>query len=373
MKWIDFKKQLQSIGVTEITDGALYMALPSFENVRWLVPLKDKHSFRSALQLYIPNTLKGKLYKFSMEHLPLPLLRRCSAKIVRLDYKNGRFFAPHNEACQPAFYVGNEGSDSKATIQMLKNGVPFSYIKFTENPQIAVLFEREAATLNKVSGIQSAVLPQVLQCSHENGVYFFETSSVCDHRTQPSFELCSQHKEFLLELADYTFVENGAAEWAAQMENNLGSLGSALSWMKTMFLNTATPEFLANVKFDLNHGDFSPWNCVVENGKLAVFDWEYASAPKPAFLDAVHFILKPILLKKTAEVGSLIGEIKKISDYLREVGCAAMSSEALLTIYLLDQYILYTLRSEKKTTQEQEQLDLWKKYLMLLSQSGKGV
>ena len=103
MKWIDFKKQLQSIGVTEITDGALYMALPSFENVRWLVPLKDKHSFRSALQLYIPNTLKGKLYKFSMEHLPLPLLRRCSAKIVRLDYKNGRFFAPHNEACQPAF------------------------------------------------------------------------------------------------------------------------------------------------------------------------------------------------------------------------------------------------------------------------------
>lgn len=91
MKWIDFKKQLQSIGVTEITDGALYMALPSFENVRWLVPLKDKHSFRSALQLYIPNTLKGKLYKFSMEHLPLPLLRRCSAKIVRLDYKNGRF------------------------------------------------------------------------------------------------------------------------------------------------------------------------------------------------------------------------------------------------------------------------------------------
>ena len=82
------------------------------------------------------------------------------------------------------------------------------------------------------------------------------TSSVCDHRTQPSFELCSQHKEFLLELADYTFVENGAAEWAAQMENNLGSLGSALSWMKTMFLNTATPEFLANVKFDLNHGDF---------------------------------------------------------------------------------------------------------------------
>ena len=107
-------------------------------------------------------------------------------------------------------------------------------------------------------------------------------------------------KNFLLELADYTFVENGAAEWAAQMENNLGSLGSALSWMKTMFLNTATPEFLANVKFDLNHGDFSPWNCVVENGKLAVFDWEYASAPKPAFLDAVHFILKPILLKKTA-------------------------------------------------------------------------
>ena len=249
----------------------------------------------------------------------------------------------------------------------------FRISKFTENPQIAVLFEREAATLNKVSGIQSAVLPQVLQCSHENGVYFFETSSVCDHRTQPSFELCSQHKEFLLELADYTFVENGAAEWAAQMENNLGSLGSALSWMKTMFLNTATPEFLANVKFDLNHGDFSPWNCVVENGKLAVFDWEYASAPKPAFLDAVHFILKPILLKKTAEVGSLIGEIKKISDYLREVGCAAISSEALLTIYLLDQYILYTLRSEKKTTQEQEQLDLWKKYLMLLSQSGKGV
>ena len=61
MKWIDFRKQLLSIGVTESPDGALYMALPAFENVRWLVPLKDKHSFRSALQLYIPNTLKGSI------------------------------------------------------------------------------------------------------------------------------------------------------------------------------------------------------------------------------------------------------------------------------------------------------------------------
>ena len=96
MKWIDFRKQLLSIGVTESPYGALYMALPSFENVRWLVPLKDKHSFLSALQLYIPNTLKGNLYKFSMEHLPFPLLRLCSDKIVRLDYKNGRFFTLHN-------------------------------------------------------------------------------------------------------------------------------------------------------------------------------------------------------------------------------------------------------------------------------------
>jgi hypothetical protein len=44
----------------------------------------------------------------------------------------------------------------------------------------------------------------------------------------------------------------------------------------------------------LAHGDFTPWNTFLQDGRLYVFDWEYAEPSWPVGYDFVHFMLATI-------------------------------------------------------------------------------
>jgi thiamine kinase-like enzyme len=44
----------------------------------------------------------------------------------------------------------------------------------------------------------------------------------------------------------------------------------------------------------LAHGDFTPWNTFLQDGRLYVFDWEYANLAWPVGFDLAHFILATI-------------------------------------------------------------------------------
>jgi hypothetical protein len=77
------------------------------------------------------------------------------------------------------------------------------------------------------------------------------------------------------------------------------------------------------VPYGVAHGDFAPWNTRVEEGRLYVFDWEFASWEAPTLWDIFHF--------KT-QVGALL---KKKND-MRISGDRRSGDRASFLLYLLN-------------------------------------
>ncbi|HZV98381.1 MAG TPA: phosphotransferase [Methylophilaceae bacterium] len=94
------------------------------------------------------------------------------------------------------------------------------------------------------------------------------------------------------------------------------------------------------------HNDFAPWNLRVAEGRLFVFDWEYAEASGNPLHDFLHFHLITRALKR---LPLSIKELPKISelaaDYARAVfgpeSGVAEATSSLMTHYLLDILTFY--------------------------------
>jgi len=54
------------------------------------------------------------------------------------------------------------------------------------------------------------------------------------------------------------------------------------------------------------HGDFTPWNMFVEQGRLFVFDFEYAGRTYPPFLDYFHFMTQTAVFERKLSAEQII-------------------------------------------------------------------
>src|SRR5690606_7709614 len=63
----------------------------------------------------------------------------------------------------------------------------------------------------------------------------------------------------------------------------------------------------------LSHGDFTPWNTFFVDGKLYVFDWEYADRGYPAGYDAIHFLLSLAKRKRQPAFNKIKHVLKELA------------------------------------------------------------
>jgi len=64
------------------------------------------------------------------------------------------------------------------------------------------------------------------------------------------------------------------------------------------------------VPFHLCHGDLTPWNALEVNGRLYIFDWEYADPDAPAGWDAVHFLFQTGMLLRKDQPQELLANLE---------------------------------------------------------------
>lgn len=65
------------------------------------------------------------------------------------------------------------------------------------------------------------------------------------------------------------------------------------------------------ITLSFSHGDFTSWNCFVNNNMLSVYDWELASCEKPKGFDFFHFIIQNGILINKKPWKSILEEIKQ--------------------------------------------------------------
>lgn len=94
------------------------------------------------------------------------------------------------------------------------------------------------------------------------------------------------------------------------------------------------------LRCSLAHGDFTPWNLLVEGGRLRAVDWESAEDLAPVPWDLIHFHLQTGVLVRRRPAGRLLAELDALLGGCARafaVGAGVSTSELDLSLatYLL--------------------------------------
>ena len=93
------------------------------------------------------------------------------------------------------------------------------------------------------------------------------------------------------------------------------------------------------------HGDFVPWNASWADGRLYLYDWEYAQEEVPAGYDLFHFLIQSSRLVENGDPYRTLkytfywSKHSYVQDYWMKVGVDGKEIALLLQLYVFDRLI----------------------------------
>lgn len=338
---------IESLGVKvtlEPLAGSIpYTVLGGRSNARWwLIPLGHHRVTASGLALFQPILTSARIMKAAAVRLSRFGLSNVWARpkiYISGTPSIGRHFV--TTSMNFAYFTGTNSPHRKVAVQIMDDGGQIKgFAKVTRNNCVRKLLEHEAAILDHLRGLnlQSGYVPHVLFSGNEGGTTLLVTDTLKTPQIRTTTRLLSQHQAFLQELAQKTTCTVFVSELGARFRTCLGQVQIRLDsyWHRRLDYAIKVLELQQTLKLNvgLSHGDFTPWNTFLVDGKLYVFDWEYAEETYPSCNDSVHFLLnEPKVRNKTSAEKIEIA----ISHLNSPSGLGADAAPYLLLIYLLTQ------------------------------------
>ena len=269
----------------EEPDGEIYYDILNSQGKEWLIGSKD---IRTAFEIYQPTAIKGKILKSFF-----PCICRFPFVYSRLHIKKKKLkLQPEIEHILQRTF-GNDVSIScfggtpcvhqKAVIQIYRNLKILGYCKVARSQDVGYLFDKECENLNYLREKSVDSIPEVLFRCDLDDLKLFCQSSVKDKSGQTIDRMTEKHWLFLANLYNktrtvikfeetdyYALLKRVKKNAVVLKETDLEIVQRACELISKKYNNST-------VEFGFYHGDFTPWNTVIENGKIKVFDFEYAS------------------------------------------------------------------------------------------------
>ncbi len=296
----------------------------------WLLPLTNHRVAVSGMALFQPIIFSAKLLKgAAVTASALGFSNLWARKKLYISGKSSLADIFKDENLQYAFFTGTDSPHRKIAVQIMDQaGNIKGFAKVSRNPAVKPLLSHEAAILNDLCSLelQSAHIPTVLFSGERDGASLLVTDTLKTARTKTSIRFNNAHQAFLHELAHKTAIpETGGKEGlVAKLHRRYAAVAERLpiEWRHRIEQGL---EKVAEQRDSLGpavlcHGDFTPWNTFFVDGKLYVFDWEYADHVYPAGYDAIHFLLSLPKVKR-------LPAARKIRQVLKELAETHYSSE----------------------------------------------
>lgn len=324
----------------------------SFANAdgkRWIVPVRG---MRLGLAIYQPGSRKGRLLKRFLPRLwRFPFVRKLlHATLGRYD-----LHPLIAAACQEAFDVerfewsmfgGTPSSDSKVTIQCDSADCILGYCKVTDNPDIALrLFKHESLLLGFLNSFDDmrGRIPESLKYEKmDDDLYLFVQSTVKTLHSREVHRWTPLHQKFQATLHNLTgtLMKSAETDTFLSIRKLYDSCSSLIpdelsDFVAESALQVLTYQSDIMVNAVVTHRDFTPWNMIVNDNSLFVFDWEYGIYHGIPGLDKCHFLIQTAIFEQHASADEIIRMLKAYDDI----------DSMLLKIYLLDMISLYAFRS----------------------------
>lgn len=357
-----------------------YLAIPNIEDAKWLLPLNDNSNRRNSILLYQPSTIKGYLLKSVYLMIPVTFAKNIlKANLVTLNniniLNNKNLFRDKNIRYTDiyySFFLGTKGAHCKTTIQISDKSNPIMYLKLTDNPEIAQLFNNEDKILRLLSNtVMRNNIPIVLSNTKNGDYYYFASSTTKTTKSKYKKTLSIEHVNFLVDLYLSTKgkVISNESKYYIDTKNlliNYLNKNKNSQWIMNIFEEVFIK--IKNTKLTLGvcHRDFTFWNCYFNDNKIFVFDWEYAIEESLPYIDILHFIIQKSILdnEKCEEIYKRVIDNKFILKYSERINVSSEMINEFMILYLIDILLLYEFRGEELSTSElkvkKKRLDLIK-------------
>lgn len=267
---------------------------------RWLVPAYPRAVRVNSLAMIQPVRLAPRLFKRAVVRARgLGLQALWSSGRVQVSGMERFAESLGSHATHGAFFTGTAGPHRKLVAQLMdERGNILGYAKASRSDAASALIRHETFVIGQLQmlGIESAWIPRVVFQGTIGGATVLATDTVKTLHSPCPAQLRGIHIAFLSELTART-----AATWAVPGEALLAGWdiqiqrladGLSATWrerFRRVFECLATNPGLVEPR-GLAHGDFTPTNTFRHQGRLCVFDWEYAGGAYPADFDLVRFL-----------------------------------------------------------------------------------
>ena len=353
--------------ILDFTGGERYYRFGNNDGKYWIVP---ERGMRTALNLYQPSGIKGKLVKALLPflHWLSPVRKAIKAQSVNCQLNSEL----HGLLCKVfdvqeiefAVFEGTPSVHKKITMQLSQGNRILGYCKLSESCDIKALFEKEASVLEWLSGKGVTSIPKALHCGTlKNGTHVFVQSTEKTASSKVIHAWGTLQEEFLTQLQEKTkavlpFEKSDYYTTLAALEQRIDWLPQEIDHQAVGNAINAIKEKYCGKKVDFCacHCDFTPWNMFANKDRLFVFDFEYARLSYPAGLDRYHFFTQTAVFEKHWGADEILSYIHSDAGKWIEREKYAM--------YLLDVISRFTMREGGKVTGEAvKPFALWGKVL----------
>lgn len=282
-----------------------YVMLPSRRNPRQIVPLSSPAVAAAAVRsASVGNGMAGRLARTAVTTgLRLGLLQRVLPQRMRLGAA-----APAESSllchlrqsidlpvADLGLRFGSVRANAKPVLQLLDAaGSVLGYAKVGWNDLTRQLVRTEAGVLEELSSVsfERVVTPRLLHAGQWNGFEIVVQSPldlsgrrVADARAfgQSLHELQHAFGTQSSTLRDSVYWRDLTISIEALAADERGTR------LRTITQRAVSAYGDHTFTFGLFHGDFSPWNTALFDGRLCVWDWERSRHGAPKGFDAIHY------------------------------------------------------------------------------------
>lgn len=339
--------------ILDFTCGGKFYRFENADGKRWIVPTRG---MCTALNLYQPSGIKGKMVKALLPHLHwMPPVR----KVIKAQTINCRLNNElHKLFCETfgvqdiefAIFEGTPCVHQKITMQLSCGKRILGYCKLSDSNDIKALFDKESTMLEWLAGRGVNNIPQALHCgTMTNGTHIFVQSTAKSASSSIPHEWGTLQQQFIDKLHSCTKQRMKFED--SDFFRSIVALEGHLHWLPNNINSSIVEQGIAivreqfggkDVEFSAYHGDFTPWNMFVENGRLFVFDFEYAAKSYPPGLDRYHHFTQTAVFEKHWSANDF-------ASYMQTEEAAWIEKDSYL-LYLLDVVSHYTMREGGKVT-----------------------
>lgn len=262
-----------------------------------------------------------------------------------------------------SFHLGPPRANRKPVLQLLsRQGAPLGFAKVGVNELTRRLVDAEhgaLASLARVS-LRTVEVPAVLHHGRYGDVTLLVQSALPvwqgARTVDPGVRTAAMR-----EVAEHAGVRSGpvaASDWARTRRTRLDGVDDRAT--RALLAGVLEAAGGQRLPFGAWHGDWTPWNMTVRDGRALVWDWERFAVGVPVGFDAVHYALQEALWRKGADPRQVTGQVLgTVPALLAPFGLDPAAAGTVGRLYLVELATRYLLDGQAAAGARLGRLERW--------------